>query len=105
MKRNGEVGDEDDLKLPVRPIATSGSEGDDYEYEGEIWSKETDNEKNIMEKSINGMRPFFNQDPTDPKIHDRVTGLFNGKQEYKHLIEKEMKTLKDHSKDLCHYVK
>jgi len=51
------------------------------------------------------MRPFFNQDPTDPKIHDTVTKLFNVTQEYKHLIEKEMKTGKDKSKDLCHYVK
>ena len=61
-------------------------------------------EKNAMEKSINSMRPFFNQDPTDPKIHDTVTELFNVKQEYKHLIEKEMKTGEDHSKDLCRYV-
>ena len=105
MKRNGELGDEDDLKLPVGPISASGSEGGDYEYEGEIWPKETDDGKNTMEKSINSMRPFFNQDPTNPKIHDRVTELFNVKQEYKHLIEKEMKTREDHSKDFCRYVK
>ena len=45
-----------------------------------------------MKKSIDRIRPFFNQDPTDPKIHDRVTELFNVKQEYNHLIEKEMRT-------------
>ena len=48
--------------------------------------------KNAMEESINRIRSFFNQDPTDPTIHDRVTELFNVKQEYKHLIEKEMRT-------------
>jgi len=45
VKRNREVGDEDDLKLPVRPIAASGSEGNHYKYEGEIWPKETDDGK------------------------------------------------------------
>ena len=61
--------------------------------------------KNVMEKSIDNMRPFFNQDPTDPKNHDRVTKLFNVKQEYKHLTEKEMETREDHSKDVCRYGK
>ena len=45
VKRNRELGDKDDLKIPVRPIAASESEGKDYKYEGEAWSKETDGEK------------------------------------------------------------
>ena len=105
MKRNGELGHDDDLKLPVRPILASVSEGTNYEYEGEIWSNETDDGNNTMQESIDRIRPYFNQDPTDPTIHDTVTKLFNVTKEYNHLMRKESTNQKDKLKELCHYVK
>jgi len=89
----------------VRPIAASVSEDNNYEYEGDIWPREIDNGNNAMKKSIDRIRPLFNQDPTDPIIHDTVTQLFNVTREYKHLMTKELRNRKDDSKDLCHYVK
>ena len=105
MKRNGEIGHDDDLKLPVRPIAASVSEGNDYEFEGEIWPNETDDGNNVMQEYIDRIRPYLNQDPTDPAIHDTVRTLFNVTREYNHLMTNELKNRKDKPKDLCHYVK
>ena len=67
----------------------SVSECNNYEYEGEIWTTEMDDGNNDMQKSIDIIRPYLNQDPTDPAIHDTVVNLFNVTREYKHLMTKE----------------
>ena len=81
MKRYGEIGHNDDLKLPVRPIAASPSDTNDYEFEGDIWPNETDDGNNTMKKSIDRIRPYLNQDPTDPAVHNTVADLFDATRE------------------------
>ena len=91
MKRNGEIGHGDDLKLPVRPIAASVSEDNNYEYGGEIWPNETEDGNNTMHKSIDRIRPYLTQDPTDPAVHDTVVNLLDVTRENKYLMTKELK--------------
>ena len=70
----------------MSPISASGSECNDYDFKGEIWPNETNNGNNVMKKYIDRIRPYLNQNPTDPVIYDTVVKLFNVTREYKPLM-------------------